>query len=200
MIDIFIIDKYNNPVKISSKSVIPNNYLAIKKESNMEKINLPMASKYTSPNPVTLICTQKGDGTTNLATVSWWTYLSYNPCMIAYAMAKTSYSGEMVRQNKKVVLTIPGEEIAKEVLNCGSTSGRNTDKVKEFGIKMQSLANCDIDIPLHSRVAIVCDLKEYVEVGDHYLYICNVKDVYGDKNEKALFAFNGYSQIKSIKE
>lgn len=166
----------------------------------MKKINLSMASIYSSPNPVTIVCTQKTDGTTNLATVSWWTYLSFNPSMIAYAMAKTSYSGEMVRQNKKVVLTIPGEQIANEVLSCGSTTGRNTDKIKKFNIEMQSLENCDIEIPLHSRVAIVCELKEFIEVGDHYLYICNVKDVYGNPNEKALFAFNGYSQIKPIKD
>ena len=166
----------------------------------MEKINLPTASIYSSPNPVTLVCTQKPDGKTNLATVSWWTYLSYNPCMIAYAMAKTSYSGEMVRHNKEVVLTIPGEKIAKEVLGCGSTTGRNTDKIDKFNIEMQSLENCNIEVPLHSHVAIICDLKEFIEVGDHYLYICNVKEVYGNKDEKALFAFNGYSQIRTIKE
>ena len=56
----------------------------------MKEITLPKASKLTSPNPVTVVCTQKPDGSTNLATVSWWTYLSYNPNMIAYAMAKTS--------------------------------------------------------------------------------------------------------------
>ena len=55
----------------------------------MEKITLPKASVLTSPNPVTLVCTQKPDGGTNLATVSWWTYLSYNPGMIAYAMGET---------------------------------------------------------------------------------------------------------------
>jgi len=36
--------------------------------------------------------------------------------MIAYAMAKTSYSGEMVRQNKKVILTIPSDKIADVVM------------------------------------------------------------------------------------
>lgn len=59
----------------------------------MKEITLPKASQLTSPNPVTLVCTEKEDGTTNLAAVSWWTYLSYNPNMIAYAMAKTSFSG-----------------------------------------------------------------------------------------------------------
>ena len=156
---------------------------------SMKEITLPKASQLTSPNPVTLICTRKPDGTANLATVSWWTYLSYNPYMIAFAMAKTSFSGEMIRKNKKVILSVPGEEIADAVLGCGSTSGRNTDKIDEIN-------GCDIKIPLHSRLALVCDLKEFIETGDHYLYICNVTNVFGNKAEKALFAWNGYSKIR----
>lgn len=54
----------------------------------MNEITLAAASKISSPNPVIIVCTQKPDGSTNLATVSWWTYLSYNPNMIAYAMGK----------------------------------------------------------------------------------------------------------------
>ena len=56
-----------------------------------------------------------------------------------------------------------------------------------------------IKIPVHSRVAIVCSLKEYHEVGDHYLYICNVEQVYGNEAEQALFAWNGYSQLRPAK-
>ncbi|MDE5770339.1 MAG: flavin reductase family protein [Ruminococcus sp.] len=165
----------------------------------MNKISLPQASTLTSPNPVTLVCTQKPDGSTNLATVSWWTYLSYNPNMIAYAMAKTSYSGEMVRNNKKVILTIPGVTIADEVMGCGMSTGRNTDKIAKLGIEMQEVPNSEIKIPLHSRAAIKCSLKEFIETGDHYLYICNVEDVYGNEQEEAVYAWNGYSQIRPAK-
>ena len=165
----------------------------------MNKINLPQAAKLTSPNPVSLVCTQKPDGFTNLATVSWWTYLSFNPNMIGYAMAKTSYSGEMVRNNKKVILTIPGTEIAEAVMGCGSTTGRDTDKVAQFGIELTEVEGSDIKIPVHSRVAIVCSMKEYHEVGDHYLYICDLEQVYGNEVEEALFAWNGYSQVHPAK-
>lgn len=165
----------------------------------MKKISLPQASALTSPNPVTVVCTQKPDGSTNLATVSWWTYLSYNPNMIAYAMAKTSYSGEMVRNNGKVILTVPGTEIAEAVIGCGSTTGRDTDKVSKFGIELAEVPDCSVKIPVHSRIAIVCSLKEYHETGDHYLYICNVEQVYGNEEEEALFAWNGYSQLRPAK-
>ena len=161
----------------------------------MEKITLPRASVLTSPNPVTLVCTQKPDGSTNLATVSWWTYLSFNPSMIAYAMAKTSYSGEMVRNSKKVILTIPGKALKNAVMGCGTSTGRDTDKITKFGINMQNLPDCAIQIPENSRAAIQCTLKEYHEVGDHYLYICNVDQVFGDEKEKALFAWDGYAKI-----
>ena len=165
----------------------------------MEKITLPKASNLTSPNPVTIVCTQKPDGKTNLATVSWWTYLSYNPGMIAYAMAKTSYSGEMVRNNKKVILTIPGAEIADEAMGCGMSTGRDTDKIVKLGIEMQEIPGSEIQIPLHSRLAIVCSMKEFLEVGDHYLYICDVEQVYGNEAEEALFAWNGYAQLRTAK-
>ena len=165
----------------------------------MNKITLPKASQLTSPNPVTLVCTHKPDGTTNLATVSWWTYLSFNPGMIAYAMAKTSYSGEMVRGNKKVILTIPGEAIAEQVVGCGMSTGRDTDKIAKLGVEMQEVPGSDIQIPLHSRVAIQCSLKEFHEVGDHYLYICNVEQVFGNEAEEAVFAWNGYAEIRTAK-
>ena len=162
----------------------------------MDKISLPKASTLTSPNPVALVCTTKKDNHTNLATVSWWTYLSFNPEMIAFAMMKSSYSGEMVREHRKVILSIPGTDLSQTVIKCGSHSGRNIDKVKEFNIQMQSIPNADIQIPLHSKLAICCSLKDYVEVGDHYLYICNVENVYANDTETAVYAWNGYAEIR----
>ena len=64
---------------------------------------------------------------------------------------------------------------------------------------MANVEGSSIQIPVHSRVAIMCRLKEYHEVGDHYLYICNVERVYGDETEEALFAWNGYSQLRPAK-
>ena len=165
----------------------------------MEKIKLAQASHLTSPNPVTVVCTEKPDGSTNLATVSWWTYLSFNPNMIAFAMAKTSYSGERVRETGNVIVTIPGAEIADAVMGCGSTTGRNTDKVGKFGIELASVEGSKIQIPAYSWVAIQCHMKEYHETGDHYLYICEVEQVYGNEAEEALFAWSGYSQLRPAK-
>lgn len=166
----------------------------------MQKINLSQASKLTSPNPVSLVCTQKVDGSSNLATVSWWTYLSYNPGMIAFAMSKTSFSGETTRLNKKAILVVPGAKLADAVMGCGSVSGRNVDKAAKFGVELVDVENSEIKIPAHSRAAIQCALKECLEVGDHYLYVCNVEQVYGNPDEEALFAWDGYAKIASARQ
>ena len=80
---------------------------------------------------------------------------------------------------------------------CGSTTGRDTDKAAKFGIELIEVEGSEIKIPAHSRLAIVCSLKECHEAGDHYLYICDVEQVLGNEAEKALFAWDGYSKIRA---
>ncbi len=161
----------------------------------MRNVTLGQATKFTSPNPVSIVCTEKPDGSTNLATVSWWTYLSQNPSMIGFAMAKTSFSGDRIRETKKVILTIPGAALADIALGCGRTTGRDTDKIKAFGIEMQEVEGSTIQVPVHSRVAIVCTLNVFHEAGDHYFYICDVDQVCADPREEALFAWGGYNKL-----
>lgn len=162
----------------------------------MEKISIAQASKLTSPNPLTLVCTRMPSGETNLATVSWWTYLSFNPGIVGFAMSKTSYSGELTRETKQVVLAMPGAEISAQALSCGTATGRNTNKAEKFGIPLKDIPDSSIQIPLQTRLAISCELTQTVEVGDHFLYICKVNQVYGDESQEALLAWNGYSDLR----
>lgn len=166
----------------------------------MKLLSLIEAAKLTSPNPVSLICSRTHSGITNLATVSWWTYLSLNPELIGFAMMKTSYTGELVRASRQVVLTIPGEALKKQVMQCGTSTGRTRNKAQDFAVELTSLPNSDIQIPVHSTVAIQCTLREFIDAGDHYFYICNVENAYGNTDEKPLFAWKGYSRIAPARE
>lgn len=161
----------------------------------MKQIELLEAAKLTSPNPLCLICTQTPAGATNLGTVSWWTFLGVEPPTIGFAMMKPSFSGEMTRQNKKLILVIPGEPLARAVMECGSATGRDTDKVKRFDIAMQSFPDSAIEIPAHTVVAMACSLRQFVDVGDHYFYVCDVQKVLANEDERALFAWKGYAKI-----
>ena len=58
----------------------------------MRELNIMEATVYSSPNPLTLICSLNEDGTTNLAPICFVSYLSFNPPMVGFAAGKQSHS------------------------------------------------------------------------------------------------------------
>ena len=89
----------------------------------MKEFNIFEATALTSPNPLTLICSENEDGTTNLAPICFVSYLSFNPPMIGFATGKQAHTGERVRETGKVIVTVPGETLSQAVMSCGSSTG-----------------------------------------------------------------------------
>ncbi len=166
----------------------------------MKKINLQQAGNYTSPNPVSIICSRKPDGKTNLATVSWWNYMSFEPEVFGFVMGTQAYTGDLLKNTKEVILTIPGSSLAKIGMQCGSVSGRSHDKVKDFEIEMKSIDHTEIEIPKDTALALHGEVIEIIEITGNYLYVCKVKQVLADETTKPLFAWNGYSKLAPAKE
>lgn len=141
----------------------------------MKELNIFEATALTSPNPLTLICSENEDGTTNLAPICFVSYLSFNPPMIGFATGKQAHTGERVRETGKVIVTVPGETLSQAVMSCGSSTGSKVNKATEYGIEMVDVENSSIKIPKDTKVAFVAALKETLEVGDHILHICNIE-------------------------
>ena len=117
--------------------------------------------------------------------------------MIGFSIWKESYTCELVASSGKAVLSIPGEAIADITLKCGNVSGRNVNKVNEFGIDLVDVA--PVKFPVHSRLAFVCTLENKVEVGDCVFFICKIDDIFFNENEHQLFAWGGSSNIAPLK-
>ena len=161
----------------------------------MKALNIMEATVYTSPNPLTLICSQNEDGTTNLAPICFVSYLSFNPPMVGFATGKQSHTGKRVRETSKVIVTVPGENLAGVVMACGSSTGAKVNKVAENNIEMKSVEDSDIQIPADTKLAMVATLQEAVEVGDNILHICQVDKFLGNEDKKGLYAWNGFGKV-----
>ena len=133
----------------------------------MRELNIMEATVLTSPNPLTLICSKKEDGSTNLAPICFVSYLSFNPPMVGFATGKQSHTGKQVRETGKVIVTVPGESLAQAVMACGASTGAKTDKVAANNIEMMAVEGSDIQIPADTRLAMVATLQQSVEVGVH---------------------------------
>ena len=166
----------------------------------MKELNIMEATVYTSPNPLTLICSLNAAGSTNLAPICFFSYLSFNPPLIGFAAGKQSHTGKRVRENGKVIVTVPGESLAATVMACGSSTGAATNKVAENHIEMKAVEGSDIQIPQDTRLAILATLQQSVEVGDHILHICRVDKFLGDGDKKGLYAWNGFGKVAPAAE
>lgn len=161
----------------------------------MREVKIGQATALTSPDPLVLVCTQKEDGTLNMAPVSFFMYASFEPPMLAFAMGKASNSGENIRRTGRAVLAAPGITLKEAVMAYGAKNGGQTDKLKEFPIPLQKVEGTEIEIPEDSRIAFVVSLEQTVESGDHYLYLCRIQKILADESKEALFAWDGYAKV-----
>lgn len=166
----------------------------------MTEINIGQATALTSPDPLVLVCTQKEDGSLNMAPVSFFMYAAFNPPMLAFAMGKQANSGENIRRTGKAILAVPGLSLEKAVMAYGSSNGKEHDKLKGVPVALQKIEGSEIQIPEDSRVAFQVTLDQTVDAGDHYLYLCKIDKIEADDTKEALFAWDGYAKVAPAKE
>ena len=166
----------------------------------MNKINISNAPAYTSPNSMTLICTEKPDGSTNLATLAFWAFASTNPGQIMYSLNKGAYSLELLAEKKEVVLAIPGVELTGALIGCGTCSGRDTDKAAKVGLTMQEVEGTNIKAPVPCKLLIHATVAQTMDADDHVVHLCDVKGVYGDEDVNAVFGWKGYAEFAAAQQ
>lgn len=164
----------------------------------MRKINFMEAAKITSPNPLMLVCTKKEDGTTNMAPVSFFSYVSINPMILSFSMRPQTNSSKNFLKTKKAIIVLPGSKIKKAVEKYGSMSGNNKNKLEIFPIETEIVEEYNISIPKESCLVFFVNLSQSLEIGDHNLYICNVEKIMGDETKETLFAWDAYNKIETI--
>jgi flavin reductase (DIM6/NTAB) family NADH-FMN oxidoreductase RutF len=99
----------------------------------MKKKSLPLSEVYglLEPGPVVLVTTHR-KRVDNVMTMSWHTMLEFEPPLIGCVVSNRNYSFGMLTSSKECVINVPTVELAKKVVGCGNTSGKNIDKFKIF--------------------------------------------------------------------
>jgi flavin reductase (DIM6/NTAB) family NADH-FMN oxidoreductase RutF len=87
--------------------------------------------KYLEPGPIVLVSSRWKDKT-NIMTMGWHTVLEFSPSLVGCMITNANHSYEMIRKSKECVINIPTVDIIDKVIGIGNTSGKNTDKFKQF--------------------------------------------------------------------
>jgi flavin reductase (DIM6/NTAB) family NADH-FMN oxidoreductase RutF len=110
----------------------------------------------------------------NVFTVSFNMYCSYKPPMMAIAVHNINRSWELIREADEYVLSVPGESLANETLQCGIVSLKDQDKVKTLKLNLHPSER--VRVPGLQRAIANIELKKFasIETGDHSLVVGTV--------------------------
>ncbi|RDD52361.1 flavin reductase family protein [Nanoarchaeota archaeon NZ13-N] len=137
--------------------------------------NLTLMKFYYLLHPRPVVAVGSGSikvGEINFATVSWITPVSEEPPIVGFASYKENYTNSLIEKYKQFSINII--EDIELLWKVGITSGKEIDKVKEFGIKVISGKKLDVPIIEDSLGFMECKLTNSLEVGEGIFYIGEV--------------------------
>jgi flavin reductase (DIM6/NTAB) family NADH-FMN oxidoreductase RutF len=124
--------------------------------------------RYFQPSRILLaVLPSEGDADPNLITLCFNMHCSYKPPIMAFSIFKGALSFQLACSAKHCVLTVPGEDLARAVLLCGTVSGRDINKFRETGLT--PCRSETVPVPGISEAIANVELKivHRVELGDH---------------------------------
>ena len=128
-------------------------------------------SLFNKPARVVLaVCYDKQNQCSNPITLGWKMQTSIQPPMVAISIGKTRHSHRLLKETPEFVLAVPGEDLAQEVLYCGTTSGRNVDKFKEAGLTPLKAKFIKPDLISEGVVNLECKVCGSLDTGDHTIF------------------------------
>ncbi len=129
-------------------------------------------SKY--PEPVAYAIAKDPTGKANPITLGWVMCTSHQPPMLAISVAFERYSYDTIRHSKCFTVVFPSEKQADEALYFGTKSGRDTDKITEFGSAASPAVKIDSDLLENAVANFECVLEGEMITGDHTIFVGRV--------------------------
>ena len=149
----------------------------------MKEVNVSEAWGRKYPEPVVMVTSIK-DGKPNIIPLGWSMITSFVPSMMAISIGHTRYSHEIISKGKEFVLAYPSEDMGKEVLYCGTHSGREVDKFKETGLKSSPAKFVKPPLIKDAVANFECKVIKQTDTGDHTIFVGEVIAAYINPEKK----------------
>ncbi|HUV93783.1 MAG TPA: flavin reductase family protein [Anaerolineae bacterium] len=140
----------------------------MKKEVPLTKVHRLLA-----PRPVCLLTTQY-KGQVNVMTIAWVCPVSLEPPLVIMAIHPSRYTHGMLERSEACVLNIPGRPLAEQLLRCGTSSGKDVDKIATFGLTLESGHRVEAPWIAECLAHLECVVVDLLTPGDHTLFVTEV--------------------------
>lgn len=122
------------------------------------------------PRMVVLI-TSYYKGKDNVMTVAWHTPLSFNPPLFGILVGKTRFSHMLIKKSKEFGVNFINKKLEKQMLICGTISGKTKDKFKEAKLTRKKAKFISTPLIKEAVAWFECKVVKEIEIGDHTLFV-----------------------------
>jgi len=148
----------------------------------VSKRNFPLSQVYRllEPGPVVLLTTAH-KGKTNIMTQSWHTMMEFEPPLVGCVISGRNYSFESLVATRECVLSIPSEDLVRQVVGVGNCSGKKVDKFKKF--KLTALPSSVVEPPLIAEcyANLECRVVDTRMVNKYNFFVLEVVKAWVDR-------------------
>jgi flavin reductase (DIM6/NTAB) family NADH-FMN oxidoreductase RutF len=119
----------------------------------------------------------------NVMTFSWQTPANTGtPCLVLLVMHHARYSYELIKQNRELVINVPGEALLEQTHFVGAVTGKDVDKFTESGLTPAPAK--EVAPPLIEECAghLECRVADTFEMETHDVLVCEVVRALADED------------------
>lgn len=130
------------------------------------------------PNVVVSVRDKKGND--NALVVAYCGNCSYDPPMIMVGIVPSRHSYHMIKENGSFVVHLLDKSQTELYECCGSKSGRDSNKLKDYGIAIKDGVKVNAGVITSCPVAIECTVVDSIMTGSHEMFVGTVEYVHAD--------------------
>lgn len=119
----------------------------------------------------------------NALVVAYSGNCSYDPIRVMVGIVPSRFSYHMVKENGCFVIHLL-DKSQKKLFECaGTKSGKDGDKLKEYGIKLKQADKVNAGYIPECPIAIECKVVDSIITGSHEMFIADVLEIHCDKSK-----------------
>lgn len=138
--------------------------------------------RFSPPSPVILVTCIDKKGKPNIITIGMYMPISFNPPLLAIGVSPKRYSHKLIEESGEFTVNIPSKKLVREVIYCGTYSGRNVDKFKETNLTPIQANKIKVPLIKECIAHFECKVVGKHKAGDHTIFIGEVVSVSLNEN------------------
>jgi len=144
---------------------------------------MEFSMKNSLPATNVIVTVRDKDGRDNALVVAYSGNCSYDPIRVMVGIVPSRFSYHMIKENGYFVVHLL-DKSQKDLFECaGTKSGRDGDKLKEYGIKLRNGDKVNAAVIEDCPIAIECKVVDSIVTGSHEMFIGDVLAIHCDKSK-----------------